>query len=435
MLVSEGASMDSFINLYLTPSTEEVNPATLGRDSLRDLVESSLPCFEQEQSLEADPIASPVTPPDQQPWQQHWNGLTVQYQRPVDVPTTSKKYHHHPQQPPQQKLPQPTLNGWSQPQNQMAQIQNLLKAQTPVSNPQPPAWLAATSPPCLVSDPAISEIGDEVLSHILGIPVKSSTPEERKNVVVVANPSRGLFRDGALTGQQPNNKTIDLPALSEVTADIPGVPVLDQLPLAVAEAEDSSGSSDSGFYNISPVSAKPFAVKTEAVKLADSSKPPKRARVKASKRSAHAHSGELDPSGEEKRRAMICDICSVATRDHHLNYGASSCLSCRAFFRRCVQTGNYLKMRCQKSGGNCEVNEKTRRDCRSCRYHGCLRAGMKVQVGVRCEWRDDLFFSGTMERLRGFWQRQAQFFMGNLEILGRSGNSYRFQLVTIESNS
>ena len=247
MLVTEGASMDSFINLYLA-SNDGGTDSTSGRDSLRDLVESSLPNFEQE--LQPLTPVTPVTsvpsseakysqamlPTEQQPWQQWNGGLTVQYQKPVEVqhpqrypgsslPATPLKYH---QKIPPQPTHTSTIVGWTHPtfpphhnQTTSPHIQNLLKTQTPVANPATsPSWLSSETPPHLVADPLISEIGDEVLSHILGLPVKS---EERKNVLVVANPSRGLFRDGGLTGQQP----VGAKAVPDfLPADVPGLRAL-----------------------------------------------------------------------------------------------------------------------------------------------------------------------------------------------------------------
>jgi len=38
-------------------------------------------------------------------------------------------------------------------------------------------------------------------------------------------------------------------------------------------------------------------------------------------------------SSNEHRRIKVCLVCGGQAETYHLNYGASACLSCRAFFR------------------------------------------------------------------------------------------------------
>ena len=54
------------------------------------------------------------------------------------------------------------------------------------------------------------------------------------------------------------------------------------------------------------------------------------------------------------RRSTICAVCSVDTGNFNMNYGANSCLSCRAFFRRVIQANKAKTFVCQ-SQGNCQV--------------------------------------------------------------------------------
>ena len=51
----------------------------------------------------------------------------------------------------------------------------------------------------------------------------------------------------------------------------------------------------------------------------------------------HFLPGDGGDGGElERRRSRLCLVCGGDAESYHLNYGASACLSCRAFFRRSV---------------------------------------------------------------------------------------------------
>ncbi len=76
-----------------------------------------------------------------------------------------------------------------------------------------------------------------------------------------------------------------------------------------------------------------------------------------------------------------CKVCGLATATRHVHYGTSAaCNSCRAFFRRSVQSGNYAKFACRGLGGSgvmCETKSKSWKSCQWCRFQKCLAAGMK----------------------------------------------------------
>ena len=74
------------------------------------------------------------------------------------------------------------------------------------------------------------------------------------------------------------------------------------------------------------------------------------------------------------------------------------CPSCRAFFRRSVQSGHNATYFCVKDG-NCEVNLKTRKNCQFCRYKLCEAAGMKT-TWVLTEEERKLKFEGKGKRKR-----------------------------------
>ena len=68
------------------------------------------------------------------------------------------------------------------------------------------------------------------------------------------------------------------------------------------------------------------------------------------------------------------------------------CPSCRAFFRRSVQSGYNATYYCVKEG-DCEVTLKTRKNCQYCRYRLCEGAGMKT-TWVLTEEERKLKFAG-----------------------------------------
>jgi hypothetical protein len=80
----------------------------------------------------------------------------------------------------------------------------------------------------------------------------------------------------------------------------------------------------------------------------------------------------------EPKRSRVCFVCGGPTETFHLNYGASTCFSCRAFFRRAIQKTRNPNFEC-KHGGRCVVTLKTRRRCQKCRWDLCIAAGMKPE--------------------------------------------------------
>lgn len=75
----------------------------------------------------------------------------------------------------------------------------------------------------------------------------------------------------------------------------------------------------------------------------------------------------------------LCRICNETAYRDHLNYGAISCYSCRAFFRRIHKVSAEKPWFFCKFGGNCEINLSTRRKCKKCRYDLCVKAGMQAK--------------------------------------------------------
>ena len=95
----------------------------------------------------------------------------------------------------------------------------------------------------------------------------------------------------------------------------------------------------------------------------------------------------LEESGVKKHNSKqshnqataVLNACNVCLEEagKHCYYGGQSCTSCRAFFRRSVQSGSWQRYFCTKHR-NCEIRLKTRKKCQFCRYKACLNAGMKA---------------------------------------------------------
>ncbi len=81
----------------------------------------------------------------------------------------------------------------------------------------------------------------------------------------------------------------------------------------------------------------------------------------------------------------LCKVCG-ALAGKHVYYGARTCISCRGFFRRSVQSNHYKFFCCTSqdplvqasNSSSCLVNSKTRKNCKRCRFSKCLAVGMKV---------------------------------------------------------
>lgn len=78
--------------------------------------------------------------------------------------------------------------------------------------------------------------------------------------------------------------------------------------------------------------------------------------------------------GTEKAELKLCGVCG--DKAFGFNFGALTCESCKAFFRR-----NAIKnkeFRCLFKD-DCEVNTRTRRFCQKCRLQKCFSIGMKKE--------------------------------------------------------
>jgi len=82
----------------------------------------------------------------------------------------------------------------------------------------------------------------------------------------------------------------------------------------------------------------------------------------------HAQAHLLSPTDK-------CKVCNEPAAKH-VHYGAMTCFSCRAFFRRSIQNKTAATYVCRRSK-NCEINLRTRKNCQFCRYMRCITVGMK----------------------------------------------------------
>jgi len=94
-----------------------------------------------------------------------------------------------------------------------------------------------------------------------------------------------------------------------------------------------------------------------------------------------------------------CKVCSEMA-GRHSYYGGEVCPSCRAFFRRSVQSGYNNSYSCVRDG-NCSVTLKTRKNCQFCRYQLCLKSGMKTTWVLSEEERIKKFEGRKIKRRKG----------------------------------
>jgi hypothetical protein len=72
-----------------------------------------------------------------------------------------------------------------------------------------------------------------------------------------------------------------------------------------------------------------------------------------------------------------CRVCGFE-KNTGRNFGVITCSTCKAFFRRNGRTGSALPP-C-RFGGQCPVNERTRRQCPTCRLAKCFAVGMQKDL-------------------------------------------------------
>jgi len=93
----------------------------------------------------------------------------------------------------------------------------------------------------------------------------------------------------------------------------------------------------------------------------------------------------------------VCGVCgSPATDVQH--YGATSCYSCRAFFRRSIGNGKEYRY-CSRKTDRCVVDTVSRTNCKKCRFQKCLRVGMKPEKVDRVRKKAKLIKAEVKEEI------------------------------------
>jgi len=103
---------------------------------------------------------------------------------------------------------------------------------------------------------------------------------------------------------------------------------------------------------------------------------------------------------EDRRPVSDCKVCGDKAIAH-MHYGGICCYSCKAFFRRAVQSGKDKKYTC-KGNHDCTVVLTNRRGCQKCRHEKCLEIGMVaswVLSDEQCEMR---FGKSKLKRKGGY---------------------------------
>lgn len=92
---------------------------------------------------------------------------------------------------------------------------------------------------------------------------------------------------------------------------------------------------------------------------------------------------------KEELNEYVCYVCGEKAGKHSY-YGGQVCASCRAFFRRSVQSKYYEIFECKKDK-DCKINSETRKNCQFCRFKKCLESGMKPSWVLSDEERNRRF--------------------------------------------
>ncbi|KAG0728721.1 Oxysterols receptor LXR-alpha [Chionoecetes opilio] len=103
------------------------------------------------------------------------------------------------------------------------------------------------------------------------------------------------------------------------------------------------------------------------------------------KTSPEPYAGADDPKRCQKRQRKEakekakddkrCGVCGDAARSMH--FGGMACDSCKAFFRRSVQSGAFKTFTCPESE-NCPISKTNRKVCQFCRFKKSQENGMEI---------------------------------------------------------
>ncbi|XP_064087690.1 ecdysone-induced protein 75B-like isoform X2 [Macrobrachium nipponense] len=78
---------------------------------------------------------------------------------------------------------------------------------------------------------------------------------------------------------------------------------------------------------------------------------------------------------EKVKEEKKCGVCGDAARSMH--FGGMACDSCKAFFRRSVQSGAYKNFQCPENE-QCPISKQNRKVCQYCRFKKSQENGMEI---------------------------------------------------------
>ncbi|XP_076366208.1 vitamin D3 receptor-like isoform X2 [Tachypleus tridentatus] len=81
-----------------------------------------------------------------------------------------------------------------------------------------------------------------------------------------------------------------------------------------------------------------------------------------------------DTSFIPAKQPKFCRVCGDRAKSFH--FGGLSCDSCKAFFRRSVQSAGYKNFQCPYRR-TCEITISSRKCCQFCRFQKCVNIGME----------------------------------------------------------
>ncbi|XP_064097038.1 uncharacterized protein LOC135208604 [Macrobrachium nipponense] len=90
----------------------------------------------------------------------------------------------------------------------------------------------------------------------------------------------------------------------------------------------------------------------------------------------------------KEKLPKICKVCGDVAKSYH--FGGLSCDSCKAFFRRTVQSESWETFLCV-TGGNCQITPN-KRSCQACRYESCRKIGMDPSLVMTMSDRKALMY-------------------------------------------
>jgi len=113
--------------------------------------------------------------------------------------------------------------------------------------------------------------------------------------------------------------------------------------------------------------------------------------------SPHAISGKKKVTRKryDIPKTVPCHICGDLAAEH-LHYGGTACYSCRAFFRRTVNSTRPM-LDCANEQ-NCKITKDTRKRCQHCRFEKCKDVGMKTSWVLTEDGRSRLSVKSPLKR-------------------------------------